>query len=350
MRQAMNISRQPEGGDTVASDYLRLLASGAESRGVDMESIWRATQIDPAILGVRGARVGWATAERVWEQVMARVGDPLFGLELAEAIPFGAANLIDYLVLSSADIGAALGKLARYAPLINEADRMSVVASGDRASMRFQIGSSLRQHVEMVVALFVRRARELFGPSWAMLHVSFAHAAQGPLQSYQRVLKVPIHFDCPITEAVFPRELLALPMAGADSALNASLTAQAEELLAAIKPRQEEASFVALIERTLEDGLAKGDLTLMRLANQMGLSIRTVQRRLRAAGLTHRELVRGLRHKLAKQSLDAPISQGEIARTLGYSGTGAFQRAFKRWSGIAPGQLREHRARARRRR
>jgi AraC-like DNA-binding protein len=350
MRQAMNISRQPDCEHTVASDYLRLLATGAEARGVDMAPIWRDTKIDPAVLGVRGARLGWAVVQRVWEQVTARIGDPLFGLQLAAAIPFGAANLIDYLVLSSPDIGAALGKLARYSALINEADRMTVVARDDRASMRFQISGSLSHHTEMVVALFARRARELFGPSWSLTHVSFAHAAQGPLESYEEVLKVPTYFDCPVTEAVFPRELLALPMAGADATLNANLTAQAEELLAAIKPPQAEASFVAMIERTLKDGLAKGDLTLMRLANQMGLSVRTVQRRLRAAGLTHRELVRGLRHKLARQSLDAPISQGQIARSLGYSGTGAFQRAFKRWSGIAPGQLREHRARARRRR
>ena len=136
----------------------------------------------------------------------------------------------------------------------------------------------------------------------------------------KRVLKVPTYFDCPVTEAVFPRELLALPMAGADPTLNASLTAQAEELLAAIKPPQAGASFAAMIERTLKDGLAKGDLTLMRLANQMGLSVRTVQRRLRAAGLTHRELVRGLRHKLANQSLDAPIVRG---RSRGPSATPA---------------------------
>ena len=138
MRQAMNISRQPDCGQTVASDYLRLLATGAEARGVDMAPIWRDTQIDPAVLGVRGARLGWAVVERVWELVTARIGDPLFGLQLAAAIPFGAANLIDYLVLSSPDIGAALGKLARYSALINEADRMTVVARDDRASMRFQ--------------------------------------------------------------------------------------------------------------------------------------------------------------------------------------------------------------------
>ena len=84
-----------------------------------------------------------------------------------------------------------------------------------------------------------------------------------------------------------------------------------------------------MIERTLKDGLAKGDLTLMRLANQMGLSVRTVQRRLRAAGLTHRELVRGLRHKLARQSLDAPISQGQIARSLGLLRHGRLPAGFQ---------------------
>ncbi len=349
MRQPMLISRQPDCGPTVSSDYLRLLALGAESRGVDMAPIWASAKIDPAVLDVRGARIAQPAVERVWNLITARVGDHLFGLEMAGAIPFGSANLIDYLVLSSADIGAALGRLCRYSPLMSTTERLTFVVSEDSASVRVETSCTITHPVEMVVALFARRARDLFGPSWSLAHVCFAHGPRGPLASYERVLQAPTYFRRPVTEAVFSRELLTLPMAGADSNLNASLTAQAEELLAGMTPTAPP-SFVSIIRRTLRDGLAKGDLTLTRLASQMGLSVRTVQRRLREEGLTHRELVQGLRQDLATQSLAAPISQGQIARTLGYSGTGAFQRAFKRWSGIGPGELRERRAKARRRR
>ena len=90
----------------------------------------------------------------------------------------------------------------------------------------------------------------------------------------------------------------------------------------------------------LEDGLNERDLTLTRLADQLGVSTRTLQRRLRAAGVTHRALVSGVRKEIAARALASRVSQGQIARALGASGAGAFQRAFKRWSGVAPGELR----------
>jgi len=90
----------------------------------------------------------------------------------------------------------------------------------------------------------------------------------------------------------------------------------------------------------LADGLYDQDFTLTRLADRLGVSARTLQRRLHAAGVTHRGLVRGVKQDLANRSLATRISQGQIARTLGYSGAGSFQRAFKRWNGMTPGQHR----------
>ena len=73
-----------------------------------------------------------------------------------------------------------------------------------------------------------------------------------------------------------------------------------------------------------------------------------MQRRLRDAGLTHRGVVRKLRLDLAARSLAEPaISQRQIAQALGYSGAGAFHRAFKRWSGMTPGQVRQRGSRPR---
>jgi AraC-like DNA-binding protein len=94
------------------------------------------------------------------------------------------------------------------------------------------------------------------------------------------------------------------------------------------------------VRRTLEDGFDERDLTLTGLAEHLDISTRTLQRRLRAAGVTHRSLLRALRQELAARSLATGASQRQIARALGYSGAAAFQRAFKRWSGKSPGQLR----------
>jgi AraC-like DNA-binding protein len=150
----------------------------------------------------------------------------------------------------------------------------------------------------------------------------------------------------PFDEVVFSRDLMDHRMPGADPRLNRILTAQAEELLSTISPPPRPPTFVETVEQALVNGLAEGDVTLTRLADHLGLSARTVQRRLREMGVTHRSLVRTLRLEMAARSLmgagggGGEVSQGKIARALGYSGAGSFHRAFKSWAGVTPGQAR----------
>ena len=325
---------------TVSSEYLRLFATGAEARGLDVRPIFAASGIGPAILGRPGARVGAVAAAEAWKRTTTRLGDPLFGLTLANSIPLGAVNLIDYLVMSSANVGDALGQVARFHPLMGDVEMVTLFVQGDEAHFRFHNRGILPYPIEMIMGVFVRRARELFNPGWSLRRICFAHAPLGPRSAYDRICQAPIKFQMPFTEAVFARDLLALPMPGADARLNAILTTEGEGALAAVAPATSTLSFVGTVKRTLEDGLSERDLSLTRLADQLGLSTRTLQRRLRTAGVTHRGLVRSVLQDRANRSLATRASQGQIARSLGYSGAGAFQRAFKRWSGTTPGRVR----------
>jgi len=332
---------------TVSSEYLRLFATGADARGLDVAPIFAASNIERAILDRRGARVGWASAGDAWKRSIKRLGDPHFGLTLSDGLPFGAANLIDYLVLSSANVAEGLSCVARYAPLMADSEIMTLTVHGNEAYFRFHAGHDLPYPIEMIMGLFARRAREMFGPNWSLKRVCFQHPALGPRATYDRICQAPVFFGMPFTEAVFARDLMALPVAGADRRLHALFSSEADVALAAIEPAEGATSFMDTVKRVLEDGLHERDLTLTRLADQLGISTRTLQRRLRAAGATHRGMVRDVRQNVAKRSLATRISQGQIARNLGYSGAGAFQRAFKTWSGVTPGQIRRKPAESR---
>lgn len=332
---------------TVSSEYLRLFATGADARGLDVAPIFAASNIERAILDRRGARVGWAAAGEAWQRSTKRLGDPHFGLTLAEGLPFGAAHLIDYLVLSSANVAEGLSCVTRYTPLMADGEVVTLTVHGNEAYFRFHSGHDLPYPIEMIMGLFARRARDLFGPNWSLKRVSFQHAALGPRATYDRICQAPVFFGMPFTEAVFARDLMALPISGADARLNALLSAEADVVLAAIAPAQGAPSFLDTVKRVLEDGLHERDLTLTRLADELRISTRTLQRRLRAAGVTHRGLVRDVRQGVATRSLSTRVSQAKIARNLGYSGAGAFQRAFKNWSGLTPGEVRRKPAESR---
>ena len=346
MRQPMPNSRQggrdPELGrnPTVSGAYLRLFTAAAETRGLDVRPIFAATGIDHAVLEKPGARVCANAMKEAWTRTTRRLCDPQFGLTFADSFPLGASSLMDYLVMSSADVGDAIGRVARYAPLMSDAERLVLSVHGGEARFRCQSENAMPHIPEMIVGLFLRRARELFGPEWRLKRVSFAHPAQGPRATYDRICQAPVLFEMPFTEVVFERDLLKKPMPGANPRMSAIFMGEADAALATVAPPAVAPSFIDTVKRVLENGLHARDLTLKRLADHLGISERTLQRRLRSAGVTHRGLVRGVREDLANRSLATRVSQGQIARTLGYSGTGAFQRAFKRWSGMTPGQLR----------
>jgi len=332
---------------TVASESLRLLASGAEVRGLDAGPIFSACGIDPTILGRRGARVAAAPVAEAWKRVNQRFRDPLFPLKVCEGLPLGAVSPLDYLVLSSPDVGTGLAQIARYAPLLSDSEILSLVVNGNEAHYRYENRIEIPYMIEMIVGVFARRSRELFGPNWSIKRICFAHSALGSRATYDRICQAPVFFDMPFTEVVFSRELTTVPMPGADPRLSAILVGDAEAALSAVARRTNTPSFIDTVKQVLHDGLHERDLTLTRLADQLGISTRTLQRRLRGAGVTHRSLVRHVREDIANRSLATRASQGHIARTLGYSGPGAFQRAFKRWSGVTPGQLRRKPSRAR---
>jgi AraC-like DNA-binding protein len=320
------------------------MAYGAQARGLAPVKLFRSVGIDSESLERRGARIPIEPIPRVWRAIGERLRDPLFGLRLVDLIPFGTADLIEYLLRHCATVGEALRAMVRFTPLLIDADRQGLIVSGNEARLQLRTGIDIPAAVELFAGMIMRRSLEIHGRSWSLLSMSFTHAAQGARSQYDRVFQAPVRFGMPFNEMVFHRDLLDLPQPGADARLKAILLAQAEEQLAALGPPPRPESFVERVQQLLAEGLVEGNPSLTRVADQLQLSMRTVQRRLRAAGVTHREVVRKLRLHLASRSLAGhEASQRQIARALGYSGVGAFHRAFKRWSGLTPGQARSHR-------
>lgn len=95
------------------------------------------------------------------------------------------------------------------------------------------------------------------------------------------------------------------------------------------------------VERTIEPLLASGEVGIERVADALGCGRQTLYRRLKAEGITFEEVLDGLRHKLAVRYLRVErVSVKEASYRLGFSDPAAFSRAFKRWTGRPPSEMR----------
>jgi AraC-like DNA-binding protein len=95
------------------------------------------------------------------------------------------------------------------------------------------------------------------------------------------------------------------------------------------------------VRRALGSRIASGETRMSSIARQLGMSERTLQRRLAEEGASYQELLEEVRKAAAGRYLEeSPLAIGEIAYLLGYSEPAAFHRAFRRWHATTPEDFR----------
>jgi AraC-like DNA-binding protein len=139
-------------------------------------------------------------------------------------------------------------------------------------------------------------------------------------------------------EIVYPAAVASAPVTSADPFLNSLLLQYCDEALAG---RKKAGSWRLRVENAIVPLLPHGQAQMTRICSELGVSRRTLVRRLDAEGCSFSEILDGMKRELAHRYLrepDLPVS--EIAWLLGYSETSAFNHAFRRWTGTAPSQFR----------
>jgi len=151
------------------------------------------------------------------------------------------------------------------------------------------------------------------------------------------LFRCPIVFDAEFTGMVFPKSLLTQPVANADRQLYRILYAHLTQLEA-----QAPSDFGSLVRETVALSLQDGDSSIDSVAARLGLSERTLQRRLQSAGLNYKDILVDVRRSVAQQYLrDTGISMTRIATILGYSDLASFSRSFRREFGVSPRNWRQ---------
>ena len=141
-------------------------------------------------------------------------------------------------------------------------------------------------------------------------------------------------------EVAFPASVRQIAILGADPYLNKLLISYCDQALSARSTRRN--SFGSSVENVIALHLPHGKARVGEIARKLGVSQRTLARRLSSEGLTFASVLQRLKSDLAKRHLtDETLSISEIAWLVGYQDVSAFTHAFKRWTGKAPSATRQ---------
>ena len=248
--------------------------------------------------------------------------------------------MVPYLAHNSRDLREAVRNVCRYLAILTEGMVSELREEAGEARLLFSVvdpaGVASRQLAEFGVTRLVRHLGALTGHRARLIRVELCHDAACPVLA--RRLGLPVAVHQPHNAVVFDASSLTLPVINADARLLAILQHYSDDLLAQ-RPHNEE--LVARVERWILENLHTGELNTPELARSLGMSARTLRRRLAEHGLTPGDLVEQLRRELAKKYLaENPYPLGRITYLLGYGDLATFTRAFRRWTGTTPSKWR----------
>jgi AraC-like DNA-binding protein len=331
--------RTDRGRGSVLGWVVPLLAAYVKEHGHNGDHILQLTGIRGRDLKDPDVRVPEMASREAWRLAMAMTGDEAIGLHVAQWLPRGALDLVEYAFRTSATLGDGLDRLARYGRLIN--DRLAVHALRSGPGVRFLIGvDDARplhpQRAEFSIALALRLARDATGTHVIPVEVLLAHAAPADSTEHHEFFRSPIHFSSSVNGMVFSDADGERAFQAADAALGAVIRRRLDKALDKLD-RPADASTSARVRRLLIERMGQEQESATSIAREMGVSARTLSRRLVEEGTSFRHIQDEVRHHLAVALLaDATVSIAEIAFFLGYAEPAPFHRSFKRWTGTTP--------------
>jgi len=273
------------------------------------------------------------------EAAAREVGDDNLVLKLGLSYDPNLLGALAYAVLNAPTVGAALHNLERYAHTLMHGARVVIVQRDAECLFTYDVPVGdrelRRQNAEGASAIALQIMRRLIGPEWRPKRVLFGHRRPADVTEHNRVFGAPIRFEAEHSFALsFDAAELDRPVRGADGRLLPIVQRYLDEVPA---PASGSDAWLGEVRALVARSVCDGHPNVERVARILGLSGRTLQRRLSERGLVWKTLVEDVRRELALRYLEARASSlTEIAFLLGYSELSAFDRAFRRWTGTTP--------------
>ena len=326
------------------ADRFRITKAWAQrfaAEKISVPMLLRRAGLPPHLFEQEKIYVTTAEVFAIWRTVAEMSSDPGFGLKLGTEIRFERSHPVSIAGVCSRTFGDALQRIARYKQLTCP-EEIRVHRKAEETSVEFFFIEAKEAQPDIMVDL---------GLSWILCVAR--RGSDGEIKPLRLELTRPVkhrgllekHFGCRVR---FDADRDALVFRSSD--LDLPFVTQNEELLTIIgthldselKAGNANVNVGQQVKDTLKRSLAGKRPTLQDVAQELGMSARTLQRRLTDAGLTFQQLLEETRRELARHYLkQRTVELPEVAFLLGFEDANSFFRAFQVWEGTSPTEWRE---------
>ncbi len=326
---------------TVSVAFVRGMLSGLYPDGVYPEQLLLKAGIAPALLDQANGRVTAEQYVTLFDARMAQHNDEGMGF-FSRPLRYGSLAFIMRSALSALTVESAVRRLCRALELMQDDVRCDTVREEQLTGVRFIVPNSYTQERvfvhELLLRVFSRLVVWLHGGRIRPHAFDFSYPIPPHADEYRLLFPGQVSFDQRHSTVWFPTAKLLAPMRRDDAALRTFLSHSPRNLV--IPQRNEDATSERIRDYLRQARPLWPDLPAT--ADALNMAVSTLQRHLASEGCSFQQVKDQLRRDLAIVRLNTSnVQLAELATELGFSDQAVFQRAFKTWTGSAPGAYRQ---------
>lgn len=316
----------------------RLAAERAIQAGLDVDALLSKAGVPISVMSDSNIRVTVRSQIHFLNLVAEALQDNLLGFHLALEFDLRELGSFYYVMASSERLGDAIAREAHYSSIVNEGLRISFQKASNFAIDFDYVGVERhhdRHEMEFWITCTLRKSRLFTNRELVPSSVSFIHRHEGDLSEMERYFACDLSFGGSADRLSFDLQAADLPLVTADPYLNRFLVEDYEKAIAK-RPLRDNPLRIR-VENAITPRLPHGTATIGNIAKDLGMSPRTLSRRLADEGLTFSAVLDELRSILARRYLQiSELSISQITWLLGYTEASSFVHAFQRWAGMSP--------------
>ncbi|MGH8493849.1 MAG: AraC family transcriptional regulator [Moraxellaceae bacterium] len=321
------------------SEAIRL--SGLEPARVI--AVLEAAGLDPALLQKPELRISTQQYSDISIALMRLINDEFFLIGGRRRTPFGSFALMCQSIIHLPTLRGSLRRGLRFYELFagdihfrlrHQDDRVEVSVRWDEPSM-----DALHTSTESMLTIIHRLSSWLIDQRIPLIEATFAYAPPAHVEDYHRLFHCPLRFNQPRNSLVFSSAYLNYPLMQNEASLKAFLRESPNSLFV---PPTNAQLLTAQIRAMLGQDFTREFPEFEEVADDLGLTPQTLRRRLKEENSSYQGIKDQVRRDAAIYYLSRPqLGIAEIAHLMGFSEPSTFHRAFKKWTGLTPGEYRQ---------
>lgn len=326
---------------SVFAPALSSLWQQIEDYGIDPGPLFRQNGVSASAPFDPNTRISYHKADRIMAIAAKKAGDEFFGLREAEYFLPSHIGPLGFAWLASSNLRVALERLQRYIKVINETTKIGL--NEDKDMLVVSIGTTETSENAFhrdgsYLAILTRMCRFICGTQWSPQRVSLAHPEPPDTTYYFSLFRCPVEFNASENSLSVDSRQSSKTLTGS----NQQLAQLNDHIVVRYLASQARADIINQVKATILESLGEGKVNEASVADGLHMSVRTLNRKLKAENTSFKTLLFEIRSELANQYLnDITLTLTEISYMLGFSEISSFSRAYRRWTGRPPSAVRK---------